>query len=146
MIYSDGKVCLSLLGTWAGEGGENWTSASTLMQVFQSIQSLIMSSDILFNEPGYARMQDTAEGTSLNQGYTNIVRYGAVKFAMLDQLRQPSREFDGLIQRHFLLMRPLIRAQCTSWLEDARSESGAAASYGSLIQNATTAILPRNFR
>ena len=53
---------------------------------------------------------------------------------MLDQLQHPAREFDGLIQRHFLLMRPVIIAQCTSWLEQARSQLAADASYDGLIQ------------
>jgi len=38
-LYVDGMVCLSLLGTWAGEGNEQWTPQSTLLQVFLSIQS-----------------------------------------------------------------------------------------------------------
>jgi ubiquitin-conjugating enzyme E2 Z len=25
-LYSDGKVCLSILGTWRGESGEQWSS------------------------------------------------------------------------------------------------------------------------
>lgn len=35
-LYNCGKVCLSLLGTWSGEVGENWNSkTSTLLQVNQ---------------------------------------------------------------------------------------------------------------
>ncbi len=55
-LYSDGKVCLSLLGTWRGQSGENWDPKfSTLLQVLLSIQSIIMSDDVYFNEPGYER-------------------------------------------------------------------------------------------
>ena len=33
-LYNCGKVCLSLLGTWSGEVGENWNAkTSTLLQV-----------------------------------------------------------------------------------------------------------------
>jgi len=33
-LYNCGKVCLSLLGTWRGETGENWDpDTSTLLQV-----------------------------------------------------------------------------------------------------------------
>ena len=39
-LYNCGKVCLSLLGTWAGPGWNPKTS--TLLQVLVSIQSLIM--------------------------------------------------------------------------------------------------------
>ena len=48
---SDGKVCLSLLGTWYGESGESWNSqTSTLLQVLVSIQSLILVPEPFFNE------------------------------------------------------------------------------------------------
>lgn len=37
-LYADGKVCLSLLGTWRGQAGENWDpKLSTLLQVLISI-------------------------------------------------------------------------------------------------------------
>lgn len=32
-LYEDGKVCVSLLGTWTGKGTETWTSKSNLLQV-----------------------------------------------------------------------------------------------------------------
>ena len=37
-LYEDGKVCVSLLGTWAGRGNEVWTSKSNVLQVLVSIQ------------------------------------------------------------------------------------------------------------
>ncbi|KAF2446851.1 UBC-like protein [Karstenula rhodostoma CBS 690.94] len=49
-LYSDGKVCLSLLGTWEGEP---WNPAeSTLLQVLVSIQAMILCEDPWYNEPG----------------------------------------------------------------------------------------------
>lgn len=45
-LYNCGKVCLSLLGTWAGPG---WDPVnSTLLQVLVSIQSLILVTDPYF--------------------------------------------------------------------------------------------------
>jgi ubiquitin-conjugating enzyme E2 Z len=51
-IYAGGKVCLSILGTWRGQPGEEWSSAQGLESVLLSIQSL-MSSNPYENEPGY---------------------------------------------------------------------------------------------
>ncbi|KAM3419260.1 hypothetical protein BST61_g5198 [Cercospora zeina] len=51
-IYAEGKVCLSILGTWRGQPGEEWSSAQGLESVLISIQSL-MSSNPYENEPGY---------------------------------------------------------------------------------------------
>ena len=50
-LYKEGKVCLSLLGTWEGPGWD--PKISTLLQVLISIQSLIMVPNPFFNEPGY---------------------------------------------------------------------------------------------
>eukprot|EP00913_Durusdinium_trenchii_P013051 g12251.t1 len=53
-LYSNGKVCLSLLGTWQGETAEQWDSqTSRAVQVLISIQSLILVSQPYFNEPGW---------------------------------------------------------------------------------------------
>jgi ubiquitin-protein ligase len=53
----NGKVCLSLLGTWAGP---SWNPAqSTLLQVLVSIQSLILVPEPFFNEPGFERWMNT---------------------------------------------------------------------------------------
>lgn len=50
-MMTDGKVCLSLLGTWDGDRGENWNAAtSTLLQVLVSVQSLILVPEPFFNE------------------------------------------------------------------------------------------------
>ncbi len=37
-LYEEGKVCVSLLGTWSGKGTEVWTSSSSILQVLVSIQ------------------------------------------------------------------------------------------------------------
>ena len=43
-LYANGKVCLSLLGTWSGQDGEKWNpEISTFLQVVVSIQSLNMA-------------------------------------------------------------------------------------------------------
>ena len=44
------QVCLSLLGTWTGKGTEQWTKASNLLQLFISIQSLVLNSTPYYNE------------------------------------------------------------------------------------------------
>ena len=42
-VHNCGKVCLSLLGTWAGQNqSQGWQKQSTLLQVLVSIQSAIL--------------------------------------------------------------------------------------------------------
>jgi ubiquitin-protein ligase len=132
-LYNNGKVCLSLLGTWEGEGGEAWTASSSLLQVFASIQSLIMTSGVYFNEPGYEHLAGTAEGEALNQGYANIVKYATVKYAMLEMLRCPPRSFEYVVRAHFYHRRNEIAAQCRRWLEEAGQPPCTEAHYGKLV-------------
>lgn len=53
-LYEDGKVCLSLLGTWPGDDkGETWTSSSTLLQIIVSLLGLVLVTEPYYNEAGY---------------------------------------------------------------------------------------------
>jgi molybdopterin/thiamine biosynthesis adenylyltransferase/ubiquitin-protein ligase len=131
-LYNCGKVCLSLLGTWRGQATENWhPKVSTLLQVLCSIQAIIMSDDVYFNEPGFEQEQGTPEGEKLNVGYANIVRFGCVKFAMLGQLKSPSRGFEDVVRKHFLLQETFVLEQCEEWINDALKP----ASYTGLIDD-----------
>ena len=77
------QVCLSLLGTWGGSSSETWDAkVSTIQQLLLSIQSITMSEEVYFNEPGYEHEQGTPAGEQKNDAYSNIVRYCNVKFAM----------------------------------------------------------------
>ena len=49
-----------------------------------SIQAIIMSEEVYFNEPGYEHEMGTPEGDRKNEAYANIVKYCNIKFAMLD--------------------------------------------------------------
>jgi len=84
-LYAEGKVCLSILGTWRGTATENWNpKVSTLLQVLLSIQAIIMSNEVYFNEPGYEHEMNTHQGDLYNTGYSNIVRWGNLKYAILE--------------------------------------------------------------
>ncbi|KAF2864279.1 hypothetical protein K470DRAFT_253947 [Piedraia hortae CBS 480.64] len=54
-LYEDGKICLSLLGTWEHQNkAEGWNpSTSTFLQVIVSIQGLVLVAEPYFNEAGY---------------------------------------------------------------------------------------------
>ena len=62
-LYETGKVCLSLLGTWSGQAGENWNpQSSNLLQVLISIQGLVLVDDPFYNEPGFEKQMGTEDG------------------------------------------------------------------------------------
>lgn len=60
------------------------------MQVLVSVQSLILVAEPYFNEPGYERSRGTPSGTQSSREYDGNIRQASVKWAMLEQLRNPS--------------------------------------------------------
>jgi ubiquitin-conjugating enzyme E2 Z len=51
-MYREGKVCLSLLGTWSQ--GDKWTSVQTLGSVLLSILGMVLTDQPLRNEPCFS--------------------------------------------------------------------------------------------
>lgn len=138
-LYADGKVCLSLLGTWKGHSTENWDpKISTVLQVLISVQSIIMSEEVYFNEPGYEHEAGTPNGEKKNTAYSNIVKYGNVKYAMLGMLKNPPKGFESVVKRHFYIKKDEILKTIKYWVEMAGKEE---AMYKDLVEshNATIA-------
>ncbi|VDB85365.1 unnamed protein product [Peniophora sp. CBMAI 1063] len=127
-LYADGKVCLSLLGTWSGPG---WVPGrSTLLQVLISIQSMILCDEPYLNEPGWAN----SAGTPQSAAYSANVRRMVVRTAMLGNLQNPPEPFQDVIRTHFRLKAKAISRQLDDWLakDDGRGVAldGAVAARG----------------
>ncbi|XP_069118544.1 baculoviral IAP repeat-containing protein 6-like isoform X2 [Argopecten irradians] len=121
-LYNDGKVCLSVLNTWHGRPEEKWNSnTSSFLQVLVSIQSLILVSEPYFNEPGYERSRGTTSGTASSREYDANIRQATVKWAMLEQVRNPTPCFKEVIHRHNWLKRHHILRQCETWIAEMES-------------------------
>ena len=121
-LYANGKVCLSLLGTWRGQSTENWDpKISTLLQVLISIQSIIMSDLVYYNEPSCESEMGTPGGEAKNEAYSNIVRYANIKYAMIEQIRKPSKGFEEVIKRHFYLKKEQILKEVKGWIERSKT-------------------------
>ena len=119
-LYDYGKVCLSLLGTWSGNKGESWIeNLSTLIQVFISIQSLILIEDPYFNEPGYEREKNTTTGTKKSDSYNSKIRLYTMKHAMLGLLKKPYIGFENVIKNHFALKK-YIKETVEKWVSDSK--------------------------
>uniref|UniRef100_A0A6Q2Z630 Dual E2 ubiquitin-conjugating enzyme/E3 ubiquitin-protein ligase BIRC6 n=1 Tax=Esox lucius TaxID=8010 RepID=A0A6Q2Z630_ESOLU len=123
-LYNDGKVCLSILNTWHGRPEEKWNpQTSSFLQVLVSVQSLILVSEPYFNEPGYERSRGTPSGTQSSREYDGNIRQASVKWAMLEQMRNPSPCFKEVIHKHFYLKRVEVMAQCEEWIADIQQYS-----------------------
>lgn len=115
-LYHCGKVCLSILGTWAGGVGEGWSAkTSTFLQVAVSIQSLVFVPDPYFNEPGYESTMHTPAGKAASEDYSNPLLHGTIKWAMIDQMQNPPKGFEEIVKRHFRTKKERIRAQAEAW-------------------------------
>lgn len=113
-LYNDGKVCLSVLNTWHGRPEEKWNAQTSsflqvrvdvlcvdyktvkilnfsfyLCQVLVSIQSLILVGEPYFNEPGFERSRGTPSATHSSREYNSNIYQATVRWAMLEQLKNP---------------------------------------------------------
>src|SRR5437660_876991 len=85
-LYADGKVCLSILGTWTGPA---WTPNLNIRTVLLSIQSL-MCKEPYFNEPGFESSKTTAAGKKASKKYNAEVRYQTMCVAVLAMMEHGS--------------------------------------------------------
>ncbi|KFY89493.1 hypothetical protein V500_05635 [Pseudogymnoascus sp. VKM F-4518 (FW-2643)] len=85
-IYAQGKVCLSILGTWRGERGEEWSSAQGLESILISIQSL-MSSNPYENEPGYESAK-SSEDKQNQKNYVMKIRHESLRISIIQRLEE----------------------------------------------------------
>ena len=101
-LYKDGKVCLSLLGTWSGAKGETWDPAvSTTLQVIVSVQSLILCPRPYFNEPGFEKSAGTKEGERRSAEYDDVITEHTLRYAMLEMVKKPPEGFEEVVREHF---------------------------------------------
>lgn len=118
-LYDTGFVCLSIINTWNGCPEEMWNpSYSTLLQVFLSIQALVMDNDVIQKEPGYEYM---ATNCCENQDYAGVVKYGNMKYAMIDMMRNPPDDFKDIIQKHFALKKEKIIESAQKWVKESEN-------------------------
>ncbi|KAG5878407.1 hypothetical protein JTB14_029680 [Gonioctena quinquepunctata] len=99
-LYVEGKVCVSLLGTWMGRGTEVWGPNSTLLQLIVSIQGLILVAEPYYNEAGYEKQTDTQQGYENSRTYNELVILKMVQ-SMKEMLFSPPEIFRQEIFAHF---------------------------------------------
>jgi len=75
-MYKEGKVCLSILGTW---DGPKWAPTMRLSTIGLTIQSL-MDNNPIVHEPGYAHKRD-----QITLSYNEYIRYKCLAF-LIDML------------------------------------------------------------
>eukprot|EP00899_Mesostigma_viride_P009709 jgi/Mesvir1/1873/Mv22908-RA.1 len=146
-LYEEGKVCLSLLGTWHGPG---WIpGTSTLLQVLVSIQSLIFTGEPYFNEPSYERQRGTKQGDKENSNYNELVRMNTLYHALLPAIKRPLppssplAPFEELLTLHYTIKRDDLLHQLDEWIKEfTSSNKDRMKPTVSLIRSALNALEP----
>ncbi len=95
-LYTNGKVCLSILNTWSGP---KWNPCQNISSVLLSIQS-ILNENPLHNEPGWEN-----ETGSINDDYNRIITHENFNIAIINILENIPDKYIGflpIIQDHFI--------------------------------------------
>ncbi len=98
-LYNCGKVCLSVLNTWADNQWDPKTS--TLTQVVLSINSMVFIEHPYTNEPGFYNALTTNKGRYDSNAYNKDIRKHTIAVAINEQLTNESTPFRGVIQNHW---------------------------------------------
>ena len=72
-LYTNGKVCLSILNTWAGE---SWTACQTIYSLLLTLSSILCANPLL-NEPGIKEDHNDVIK------YNYLVTYKNIEFALI---------------------------------------------------------------
>jgi ubiquitin-conjugating enzyme E2 Z len=93
-LYKNGKVCLSILGTWQGP---KWLPSQNLTSVLISIQSLLNSTPY-HNEPGH----DSELKPNASKHYNDIIRHETLRVAVCENLENEQFLFREAVASSFL--------------------------------------------
>ena len=95
-LYADGKICLSILGTWSGP---SWSIVQNLTSVILSIQSLLTEYP-LRNEPGYEKCNKNEKKLV---EYNKYVQYHTINYSVVQMIKNKlyPPEFEYYVIKNF---------------------------------------------
>lgn len=86
-LYTNGKVCLSIINTWSGP---KWSSCNSISTVLLSIQALVFVNNPLHNEPGYEK-----ENGQRNMNYNILLTYENFKTSIYKMIQNTPNTFEN---------------------------------------------------
>jgi ubiquitin-conjugating enzyme E2 Z len=96
-LYSNGKVCLSILNTWPGP---KWTETLSLNSILLSIQSLL-NENPLNNEPAYINQTIENKLCKMYYDYTTFMKYELLIYNVLNNKFEGCDHFKKEITNFF---------------------------------------------
>jgi len=108
-LYADGKVCLSLLGTW---NGEPWNpNYNNLTHIVQAISVMILTDQPIQNEPAYSssvyydininHFENMNHHLWMVKKYKLQIKYWVIRFSLLHLLEDKSSIFISFIEQDY---------------------------------------------
>lgn len=116
-FHGHGTVCLPFLNTCKGNCCPRWTQFTTLLQVFISIQSLAMSNKIIQIDP---RFENLSENSKENIEYQTEVKFGTIKYGILNPLSSFPKGFEELINKQLSFTKEDLKKTLKTYLKRAR--------------------------
>ncbi|KAF7505130.1 hypothetical protein GJ744_001196 [Endocarpon pusillum] len=93
-LYEEGKICLSLLGTWPGRGikgeSDTWSEKANLLQVLLSLMGLVLVKRPFYNEAGFEGYEGEGAYQVESLLYSEkayVLARGFVRFALVEGVR-----------------------------------------------------------
>ena len=123
-LYNDGKVCISILGTYqAFDDSQRWNpSTSSLAQVLASIQTQLLGDAEPYFSDGFNHdsVRGTPAGDKGSERFNHKIRLHTLRHAIIDHLKHPPLGFEEVTIRHFLMCRKRVLAQGRRWTIEAK--------------------------
>jgi ubiquitin-protein ligase len=124
-LYADGKVCLSLLGTWSGEPWNQ--SFNNLTHIIQAISVMILTDQPVQNEPAYTYETYYDENVFnfnhlnpdilLTKRYKFQIKYNVIQNALIYYLKNNDNIFKEIIKKDFIKNKNEIIMSCEKYLK-----------------------------
>jgi ubiquitin-protein ligase len=149
-LYEDGKVCLSILGTWDGEGVEKWDPRnSNVLRVLLSLQAMVFVEEPYYNEAGYEKQVATTDGQANSRLYNESTLLLSLRH-IVSTLRPGGapQDFLDLMRLHYRLVGVSMLERCRALMDsepvtcpvDSQSVTGTAWRRGRALKVDDTSV------
>jgi baculoviral IAP repeat-containing protein 6 len=112
-MYREGKVCLSLLGTWSQ--GDKWTSVQTLGSVLLSILGMVLNDQPLRNEPCFSGFVTHPQFEPYNRIIFHASTKNLLHYLQFPPTYLPEEYKDGIVaimKEHFMKNKDSLIKRC----------------------------------
>lgn len=126
-LYAEGKVCLSLLGTWSGE---QWCPViNNFVHIVQAISVMILTDQPVQNEPAYSSdiyfdypEKEITSELLLVRKYKYQIKYYTLQLTILNQLKSNTSLFYPIYQFFYNKKKEEILKSFEIYLENSKKE------------------------